>query len=216
MRVLERRPALYRSGRDVEELVVETRGGERRRLAAKVAAQREIAAYRDVLPALGLDTPAFAGATGDLLLLEWVDGIPLWQSGDVADWQAAARWLARLHATTIARPLPRAAFRAPADVLRHPAAERLAALPPVPIHGEFYPANVLVSDGRIRPLDFETFGLGAGVLDIAALTSGDWPGDEPARIEAAYVEALPARLRPSRAALADARLLVDLQCRAAA
>jgi len=213
MRVLERRPALYRSGRDVEELLVEHREGVRR-LAAKVAAPREVAAYRDSLTQLDLGTPAFAGVSGDVLLLEWVDGIPLWQSGDVADWEAAARWLARLHTSVIAGPLPEALFRVPAHVLRHPAAARLAALPPVPIHGEFYPANVLVSDGRIRPLDFETFGLGPGVLDLAALTAGDWPGDEPQRIEAAYLAALPPGLRPSPGALADARLLVELQCAA--
>ena len=214
MRVLERRPALYRSGRDVEELVVETSGGERRRLAAKVAAPREIAAYRDTLTQLDLSTPAFVGAAGDLLLLEWVEGIPLWQSGDLADWEAAARWLARLHTSVIAGPLPPATLRAPQHVLCHPAAARLAALAPVPIHGEFFPANVLVSGGRIRPLDFETFGLGAGVLDLAALTAGEWPGDEPARIAAAYLAALPARLRPPPGALEDARLLVELQCAA--
>lgn len=210
IRVLERRPALYSSSHPVEEIVVARHGP--RRLAAKTAPPREIAAYRDVLSQLDLATPEFVGVDDDVLLLEWVDGTPLWQSGDIADWEAAARWLARLHTSVIAGPLPDALFRAPAHVLAHPAAARLAALPRVPIHGEFYPANVLVSDGRVRPLDFETFGLGAGVLDIAALTAGEWPGDEPARIEAAYLGALPARLRPSRCALADARLLVEMQC----
>ena len=204
MRVLERRPALYSSSHPVEEIVVAPDGGRR---AAKLAPPREIAAYRDVLPALRLDTPAFVGARGDLLALEWVEGIPLWQSGDLADWEAAARWLARLHATGVAASPAR--FRGPAA----PALDRLAAVAPVPIHGEFYPANVLVSAGRNRPLDFETFGLGAGALDIAALTAGDWPGDEPARIEAAYLAALPAHLHPTQAALADARELVALQCR---
>jgi aminoglycoside phosphotransferase (APT) family kinase protein len=214
MRVLERRRALYASTHPVEEVVVVTAGGEQRRLAAKVAPSREIAAYRDALSQLDLSTPAFVGASGDVLLLEWVEGTPLWQSGDLADWEAAARWLARLHALPIAGLLPRALFRAPEEVLRHPAAARLAALPAMPVHGEFYPSNVLVSAGRIRPLDFETFGLGAGVIDLAALTAGDWPGDEPARIEAAYLAALPARLRPPPGALADARVLVELQCAA--
>jgi hypothetical protein len=213
MRVLERRPALYASSHPVEELVV-SRDGQRRRLAAKAATAREIAAYRDALPQLDLATPEFVGVSGGALLLEWVEGIPLWQSGDLADWEAAARWLARLHTSVIAGPLPDALFRAPAHVGRHRAAARLAALPRVPIHGEFYPANVLVSEGRIRPLDFETFGLGAGVMDVAALTAGDWPADEPARIEAAYLAALPARLRPPPDALADARLLVETQCAA--
>src|SRR5262249_22402631 len=154
------------------------------------------------------------GAVGDVLLLEWVEGTPLWQSDDLADWEAAARWLARLHALPIAGPLPRAVFRAPDHVLRHPAAARLAALPAVPVHGEVYPSNVLVGAGRIRPLDLETFGLGPGVIDLAALTAGDWPGDEPARIEAAYLAALPAESRPPPGALADARVLVELQCAA--
>jgi hypothetical protein len=214
MRVLGRRPALYSSTHPVEEVVVVTAEGERRRLAAKLAPQREIDAYRDALSKLDLATPDFVGAFGDVLLLEWVEGTPLWQSGDLADWEAAARWLARLHALPVAEPLPRAVFRAPLEVLRHPAAARLAALPAVPVHGEFYPSNVLVSAGRIRPLDFETFGLGPGVVDLAALTAGDWPGDEPARIEAAYLAALPAGLRPPPGALADARLLVRLQCAA--
>jgi hypothetical protein len=212
MRVLERRRALYSSTHPVDEVVVVTADGERRRLAAKTAPQREIAAYRDALSQLDLSTPAFVGAPGDVLLLEWIEGIPLWQSGDLADWEAAARWLARLHTSVIAGPLPAATFRAASEVLRHPAVARLATLPPLPIHGEFYPANVLVSGGRIRPLDFETFGLGAGVMDLAALTAGDWPGDERARIEAAYRAALPPRLRPPPGALEDARVLVELQC----
>jgi Phosphotransferase enzyme family len=215
-RIAERRPALYHSSLPVEEITVVTADGEALHLAAKRAPVREIDAYRDTLPGLDLCTPSFVAARGDLLLLEWVEGIPLWQSGDLADWEAAARWLARLHTSNITTPLPAVAFRAPAEVRSHPAAARLAEVPPVPVHGEFYPANVLVAAGRIRPLDFETFGLGPAVLDLAALTAGGWRDDEPARIEAAYRAALPPALQPSPDALEDARVLVSLQCRAAA
>jgi hypothetical protein len=221
-RILDRRPAAYRSSVPVEEVTVVTGDGRHRRLAAKEAGPREIAAYRNTLSRLDLSTPAFAGARGDLLLLEWVDGIPLWQSGDLAAWEAAARWLAELHASRVppaAGALEHARLRVPEPASRLPAAEaaaaRLADMPAVLVHGEFYPSNVLLSAGQIRPVDFETFGLGPGVLDLAALTAGDWPGDEPARIEAAYCAALPAQLAPAPGALEDARLLVSLQCRPA-
>jgi hypothetical protein len=53
---------------------------------------------------------------------------------------------------------------------------RLAAGPSTVIHGELYPSNVLLQDGVVRPVDWEWAGIGAGEIDLAALTE-NW--DEP-------------------------------------
>ena len=67
----------------------------------------------------------------------------------------------------------------------------LAALldePDVVIHGEFYPSNVLVSDQRIYPVDWETTAIAAGEIDLAALTD-DWPDAAADECERAYASA---------------------------
>jgi aminoglycoside phosphotransferase (APT) family kinase protein len=95
----------------------------------------------------------------------------------------------------------------------------LAAQPVTLVHGELYPSNVLVeeSDGalRIRPVDWEMAGIGAGLLDLAALTSGSWSEAERTTIVEAYRRALPERLRPLasdlRAGLDRCRLLLAVQ-----
>jgi hypothetical protein len=74
----------------------------------------------------------------------------------------------------------------------HKVIERLLSLPQTLIHGEFYPSNVLVAgtpaDPKPCPLDWEMTAIGPGVIDLAALTSGEWrPQDRRAAI-AAYVE----------------------------
>ena len=74
----------------------------------------------------------------------------------------------------------------------HKVIERLLSLPQTIIHGEFYPSNVLVAGTPSRlvpcPLDWEMTAIGPGVIDLAALTSGEWrPQDRQAAI-AAYVE----------------------------
>jgi Ser/Thr protein kinase RdoA (MazF antagonist) len=200
---------------------------------------REIAVYREILAPAGIGAPVLVGALADgrraWLFLERVHGVPLDETREPAAWEEAARWLARLHA----RPLPPAgaarllrydaawlrrwpgrAFRAdPGLAPLADAAERavqvVAAWPAALLHGEFYPANVLVAEGRIRPVDWETAGTGPALIDLAALTSGAWERVARARIEAAYRAALPAARRPSArelgGALVHARLLVALQ-----
>jgi Ser/Thr protein kinase RdoA (MazF antagonist) len=70
--------------------------------------------------------------------------------------------------------------------------DRLTALPVTLIHGELYPNNVLVVEraGRVQrvcPLDWETFGVGPGLLDLAALTSGTWDESRRSAVVAAYL-----------------------------
>jgi Ser/Thr protein kinase RdoA (MazF antagonist) len=202
---------------------------------------REIAVYRELLEPAGVGAPALRGSLADLrgrrawLFLERVDGVPLDEARDLGAWEEAARWLAALHA----RPVPAAGT---ARLLRYDAAwlrrwperamrrlpalrrlrgaaeravERVLRWPRGLVHGEYYAANVLVAGERIRPVDWETAGLGPGLLDVAALTSGGWEPRSRARVERAYREALPADRRPTQRALADAlrqaRLLVALQ-----
>jgi aminoglycoside phosphotransferase (APT) family kinase protein len=94
-------------------------------------------------------------------------------------------------------------------------AAQLASLPRRFIHGEFTPANVLVQRGggriRIRPLDWELAGIGPGVLDVAALTAGNWSALDRHSIENAYSDACPPHLRPTAHDLDLARLLLAAQ-----
>ena len=62
------------------------------------------------------------------------------------------------------------------------------------IHGELYPANVLVvrsdeAPTRVAPVDWEMAALGPGVVDLAAL-SGGWAPGERDRLVAAYRDGL--------------------------
>jgi hypothetical protein len=47
---------------------------------------------------------------------------------------------------------------------------------PTVIHGEYYPHNVLVRDGVVYPLDWESAAIAAGEIDLATLTE-DWGPD---------------------------------------
>jgi aminoglycoside phosphotransferase (APT) family kinase protein len=197
---------------------------------------REIATYRTLLE--GLDAPACHGAFVDgdraWLFLERVEGIPLWQTEGLAAWEATARWLARLHARPApaephllaqdARHLRRWAQRASArgadavvglEAATGVAVERLSAWPAGLVHGELYASNVVVQHGpggpRIRVVDWETAGVGAGILDLAALVSGSWAPERRDRVVAAYRGAEPAPRDSFDATLDAARLLVALQ-----
>jgi hypothetical protein len=63
------------------------------------------------------------------------------------------------------------------------------------VHGEFYASNVLVAqDGertRVCPVDWEMTGVGPALLDLAALTAGEWSEEERAAIVRAYRDELP-------------------------
>lgn len=198
---------------------------------------REVEAYTTLLA--GLDAPALhASVVAEdrvWLFLELIDGIPLWQASGLEPWEATARWLARLHsaAAPVSEHLlrydsrhllgwfERAAAMAPAGSLdclapaAAVAAWQLEETAPSLIHGELYPSNVLVQQGpkapRIRPVDWETAGVGPPLLDLAALTSGSWRPEQRDRIVAAYREALPAVPDGFDEALDAARLFVALQ-----
>jgi hypothetical protein len=122
------RPGTYRSSWDLCEVDVQLSGGERVALVAKrfdatchpvatvrpaflVDPTREIGVYRDILGGLDAGTAKFYGNTVDpdghpVLVLERVDGTPLWQIGDFSKWLAAARWLGHAH-SRLAGMLPK-------------------------------------------------------------------------------------------------------------
>jgi len=65
--------------------------------------ERELAVYEGMLAGRDLGTAACHAAVRDpvqaryWLLIERVEGVPLWQIGELETWRAAARWLATLH-----------------------------------------------------------------------------------------------------------------------
>lgn len=188
-------------------------------------ATRELRAY-ELLDSAGLGTPRRLAAVEEpgcaWLFLEAVRGTRLEHVGERAAWEATARWLAHAHAELTARATdpawpppwqppdldardPRVAALAPALAA---ARERLAAAPPTAIHGELFPANVLIAGDRVCALDWETIARGPALLDLATLTAGMWD-DPDERLAEAYRTALPEP--PPRDAfsadLAAARLL---------
>jgi aminoglycoside phosphotransferase len=152
------------------------------------------------------------------LFLQAVRGARLEHVGDRSAWEAAARWLARAHTALAARapaadwppvwlppdpgaldaraaerrddPQRRRRIKALAPAL-DAALARAGAASPTVVHGELYPANVVIrDDGRVCALDWETLARGPALLDLAALTAGAWDDpDEP--LAEAYRRALP-------------------------
>jgi len=61
----------------------------------------------------------------------------------------------------------------------------LLAPPSTIVHGECYPQNVLVRDGMIYPVDWESAAIGTGEIDLASLTEG-WRDDIVRQCEAEY------------------------------
>ena len=53
------------------------------------------------------------------------------------------------------------------------------------IHGEYYPQNILYSEGSIYPVDWESSAISAGEIDIATLTE-DWPLPDIKQFEIQY------------------------------
>jgi aminoglycoside phosphotransferase (APT) family kinase protein len=57
--------------------------------------------------------------------------------------------------------------------------------PPLVIHGEYYPENVLLRGGAVYPVDWESAAVAAGEIDLASLTQG-WPADVARPCDEAY------------------------------
>jgi aminoglycoside phosphotransferase (APT) family kinase protein len=53
------------------------------------------------------------------------------------------------------------------------------------VHGEFSLGNVLLRNGEVYPVDWESAGLAPGEIDLAFFTLG-WPRRLRRRVEAAY------------------------------
>jgi thiamine kinase-like enzyme len=66
--------------------------------------------------------------------------------------------------------------------------EVLCQAPPTIIHGEYYPKNILLQDGLIYPVDWESTAISSGEIDLATLTEG-WAPDEVERLELEYQRA---------------------------
>jgi hypothetical protein len=161
--------------------------------------EREPAAYRSVLGPSGVGPRCFSSGR-DWLEIELVDGVELWQIGDVAVWVAAARALAATHHRLRNMAACRVPFMVhdaelatawrlraggsgvPTSVLaaHERAWQRLQGAAPTVIHGDVYPSNVLVRSDAASPepkiifIDWELIGLGPAVLDVAAITAGAW------------------------------------------
>jgi hypothetical protein len=91
------------------------------------------------------------------------------------------RWLGRARAALASGPrLPTATQRTLTRLTAHydRVIDRLRALPATLIHGDFYAANVLARKGRggwrICPIDWEMAAIGPGLMDVAALSAGNW------------------------------------------
>jgi thiamine kinase-like enzyme len=137
-REFRRRPSEYRTSFPLEELELELEDATTVRLAWKRLAwggldeharlakprflhdpRREAAVYASVLEPAALGTPRCYGSVVDperdryWLFVEWVEGRELYQVGERPLWEAAARWLAGMHAALAA------------EVERHAAAGRL-------------------------------------------------------------------------------------------
>ncbi|WP_244884896.1 phosphotransferase family protein [Singulisphaera acidiphila] len=74
------------------------------------------------------------------------------------------------------------------------ALDRLSAMSTTLIHGEFYASNVLIetkqNSRRVCAVDWETAGIGPGLIDLAALTSGSWPAEDRFKMAESYRMAL--------------------------
>jgi len=83
------------------------------------------------------------------------------------DWHRRLPWLA---------PLCEAAVLIAAE---------MAAYPFTVIHGEFTPSNILIKDGLIKPVDWESCARGLGEIDLVSLTEG-WPEETCAACREEY------------------------------
>ena len=67
-------------------------------------------------------------------------------------------------------------------------------LPTTLIHGEFYASNIVINDSenppRVCPIDWERAAIGPGLIDLAALTAGNWSEQFKVEMAMAYRDEL--------------------------
>jgi Ser/Thr protein kinase RdoA (MazF antagonist) len=120
------------------------------------------------------------------------------ERGRLIDYDAAYYWTwierAREFAAAAGQPAARSGLLDRIARGYDQVVEGLLDLPRTVIHGEFYASNVLVGgDGpapRVCPVDWEQAAAGPGLVDLAALVSGDWREREREAIVAAYRSAV--------------------------
>lgn len=204
---------------------------------------READVYRTALANVE-GPPHFYGALRDgphhWLLLERVRGRELTKVGDRRTWGLAARWLGTLHASNRSwvkqglfrdeHYMSESLQRARPGIESAPSAlrldrviagwdgviESLLAIPLSMLHGDAFPANVLVGhSNRVCFVDWELAGTGPGLIDIAALTSGAWTDMDRERMVDAYASGLNGpydRNRPKlKSDLVACRILVAVE-----
>jgi thiamine kinase-like enzyme len=66
--------------------------------------------------------------------------------------------------------------------------EALCDTPSTIIHGEYYPKNILLQDGLIYPVDWESTAIGSGEIDLVTLTEG-WTPEATQKLELEYQQA---------------------------
>jgi hypothetical protein len=87
---------------------------------------------------------------------------------------------------------------------------RLSVMMPTLMHGELFPANVLIAGGKLWFVDWESAGIGAGEIDLAALTSGTWHSSVLSELEDMYASSRWPNGAPGsyRAVVAAARVYI--------
>ena len=131
-----------------------------------------------------------------------------------ADWFRAWRDRAGRSLLVSDDPRARGLLRALEDY--EPVVAELVALPRTFVHGELYPANVMVvpegEPPRICPIDWEMAAVGPGLVDLAALAGG-WGAVEGDRLLAAYARGLGGAASPEQLSrgLLPCRLHLALQ-----
>lgn len=93
---------------------------------------------------------------------------------------------------------------------------RLADQPTTVVHGELYASNVVVTangrEPRVSPVDWEMAAVAPALVDLAALTAGNWSASDRRTLEAAYASAVRRPLDDQFAAELDAcRLAMCIQ-----
>ena len=80
------------------------------------------------------------------------------------------------------------------------------------IHGEYYPKNILLQDGMVYPVDWESTAIGSGMVDLATLTER-WTPDVRRELEREYQRARwsEGATRDFASSLAAARIYVQFR-----